>query len=501
MLDHVLYGFSVALTPDNLLYCFLGCLMGTLVGILPGLGPMAAMSLLFGATLKIPPVSGVIMLAGIYYGAQYGGSTTSILLNLPGEAASVVTCLDGYQMARQGRAGPALGMSAFGSFIGGTFAVILLMLIAPPLANFALKFGFPENFSLVILGLVVVSFLSRGSMAKAMIMAIFGLFLGSIGIDIIAGVPKFTFGVITFMDGIGLLPVVMGLFGISEVLLNIEQGVAREVFTQKITNLLPNLQDWKDSIKPICRASILGFLLGIIPGGGAMLASFTSYAVEKKVSKHPEKFGTGVIEGVAGPETANNSGASGAFVPLLTLGIPSNGVMALLLGFLLTQGVHTGPLLLKDHADIFWGVITSMYIGNVMLLILNLPLIGMWVKILKVPYAILAPMILLFCVIGSFSLSNNIVDVFTMVASGIMGYIFKKIDYDATPLVLAMVLSKMLENSLRQSLLLSHGSFSIFVTRPISLTLLVISFILVIYPLLPLAKMRRKIETLEADEV
>jgi putative tricarboxylic transport membrane protein len=501
MFEHILYGFSVVLTPDNLLYCFLGCLMGTLVGVLPGLGPMAAMSLLFGATLKLPPVSGVIMLAGIYYGAQYGGSTTSILLNIPGEAASVVTCLDGYRMARNGRAGPALGISAFGSFIGGTFSVIMLMLIAPPLANFALRFGFPENFSLVIVGLVVVSFLARGSMAKAMMMAVFGLFLGSIGIDIISGTPKFTFGIISFMDGIGLLPVVMGLFGISEVLLNIEEGVAGEIFTQKITNLLPTRQDWKDSVKPIGRGSILGFLLGIIPGGGAMVASFASYAVEKKLSKHPDKFGTGAIEGVAGPETANNAGASGAFVPLLTLGIPSNGVMALLLGFLLTQGVNTGPLLLKNHPDIFWGVITSMYIGNVMLLVLNLPLIGMWVKVVKIPYPILAPMILLFCVIGAFSLSNNIVDVFTMVACGFLGYLFKKIDYEATPLVLAMVLSKLLENSLRQSLLLSHGSFSIFFTRPISLVLLVISFILVVYPLLPLARMRKKIATLESDDV
>jgi putative tricarboxylic transport membrane protein len=378
--------------------------------------------------------------------------------------------------------------------------VIILMLIAPPLANFALRFGFPENFSLVVLGLVVVSFLARGSMVKAMMMAVFGLFLGSVGLDIMTGTPKFTFGIISFMDGIGLLPVVMGLFGISEVLLNIEEGVAGEIFTQKITNLLPTRQDWKDSVKPIGRGSILGFLLGIIPGGGAMVASFTSYAVEKKLSKHPEKFGTGAIEGVAGPETANNAGASGAFVPLLTLGIPSNAVMALLLGFLLTKGVNTGPLLLKNHPDIFWGVITSMYIGNVMLLVLNLPLIGMWVKILKIPYPILAPMILLFCVIGAFSLNNNIDDVFTMIAFGIVGYLFKKIDYEATPLILAMVLSKMLENTLRQSLLLSHGSFSIFFTRPISLVLLIIAFILVVYPLLPLARMRKKIAALEPDE-
>jgi len=488
------------MAPENLFYCFAGCLMGTLVGVLPGLGPMATMSLLFGATLKLPPVSGVIMLAGIYYGAQYGGSTTSILLNIPGEAASVVTCLDGYQMARQGRAGPALGICAFGSFIGGTIAVILLMLVAPPLAYFALRFSFPEYFSLVIMGLVVVSFLARGSMAKALLMAAFGLFLGNIGMDIITGQEKFTFGVISFMDGIGLLPICMGLFGVTEVLLNIEQGISQEVFSGKITNLLPNRQDWKDSIKPIGRGSILGFLLGIIPGGGAMISSFASYVMEKKLSKHPEKFGTGVIEGVAGPETANNAGSQGAFVPLLTLGLPSNAVMALMLGFLLTQGVGVGPLLLKDHPDIFWGVIISMYIGNIMLLILNLPLIGIWVKILKVPYPILAPMILLFVVIGAFSLNNNVVDIYVMLAFGIIGYLFNKFDYEPAPLILATVLSQMLENSLRQSLLLSYGSFTIFFTRPISVVLLSISFLLIISPVLPLGALRQKISGLARDE-
>jgi putative tricarboxylic transport membrane protein len=483
MLNDIIYGFSVALTFGNLFYCFLGVLMGTLVGVLPGLGPVAAMSILFTVTLKIPPVSGMIMLAGLYYGAQYGGSTTSILINIPGEASSVVTCFDGYQMARQGRAGSALGMSAFGSFIGGTLGVVGLMLAAPLLANFALKFGFPEYFSLMCLGLVIVSFLAKGSMLKAMMMAVLGLFLGTIGIDIIVAKPKFTFGIKSLMDGLGLVPVVMGLFGISEVLLNIEESLDVEVFKTKISNLLPTLQDWKNSIWSILRGTVIGFFLGILPGGGPLVASFASYGVEKKVSKHPEKFGTGAIEGVAGPETANNAASAGGFIPLLTLGIPSNAVMALLLGLLLTHGVQVGPLLLKQHSDIFWGVVTSMYIGNAMLLVLNLPLIGLWVKVLKVPYPILFPLILLFCVIGSYSLNNNIEEVLIMIAFGIFGYLMKKFEYEPAPLILAMVLSPMMEPALRQSLLVSHGSFLIFFTRPISVTLLSIAIILLIFPI------------------
>ena len=500
MPNDILYGISVALTFQNLIYCFLGVLMGTLVGVLPGLGPVAAMSLLFTSTLHLPPVSGMIMLAGIYYGAQYGGSTTSILLNIPGEASSVITCLDGYQMARQGRAGPALGISAFGSFIGGTLSVVGLMLMAPPLANLALEFGFPENFSLMCLGLVVVSFLARGSMLKAMAMVAFGLFLGTIGIDILVGKPRFTLRIKSLMDGVGLIPVVMGLFGISEVLLNVEEGLSRDVFKAKISHLLPSLKDWKDSIKPILRGTVLGFFLGILPGGGAIVSSFTSYAVEKRFSKYPEKFGTGVIEGVAGPETANNAGSSGAFVPLLTLGIPSNAVMALLLGLLLTQGVQVGPLLLKQHSDIFWGVVVSMYIGNVMLLILNLPLIGLWVKILKIPYPILFPLILLFCVIGSYSLNNSTEDVLLMIAFGILGYLMKKFEYEGAPMILALVLSPLMENAFRQTLLISQGSFLIFITHPISATLLFVSLILLLYPLIPWFKFRGKLESLKGDE-
>jgi putative tricarboxylic transport membrane protein len=483
MLNDVIYGFSVALTFGNLFYCFLGVLMGTLVGVIPGLGPVAAMSLLFSATLKISPVSGMIMLAGIYYGAQYGGSTTSILLNIPGEASSVATCFDGYQMARQGRAGPALGISAFGSFIGGTLSVVGLMLAAPPLANFALKFGFPEYFSLMCLGLVIVTFLAKGSMLKAMMMAVLGLFLGTIGIDIIVAKPKFTFGINILMDGLGVVPVVMGLFGVSEVLLNIEESLKTEVFKTKISNLLPTIQDWKNSIWSILRGTVIGFFLGILPGGGALVSSFASYAIEKKVSKHPEKFGTGAIEGVAGPETANNAAAGGAFIPLLTLGIPSNAVMALLLGLMLSHGVQVGPLLLRQHSDIFWGVVTSMYIGNAMLLVLNLPLIPLWVKILKIPYPILFPLILLFCVIGSYSLNNNIVEVLIMIVFGIVGYLMKKFEYEAAPLILAMVLSPMMEDALRQSLVVSHGNILIFFTRPISVTLLSIALILLIFPI------------------
>lgn len=499
-MHEVLYGFSVALTFQNLFYCFIGVLLGTLVGVLPGIGPVAALSLLFTATLKIPPVSGMIMLAGLYYGAQYGGSTTSILLNLPGEAASVITCVDGYQMARKGRAGPALGISAFGSFIGGTLSVLGLMLLAPPLAHFALNFGFAENFSLMCLGLVIVSFLARGSMIKAIMMAAFGLFLGTIGTDVMVGMPKFTFGIKSLWDGVGLVPVVVGLFGISEVILNLEEGLSRDIFKTRISNLFPNLKDWKDSFWPILRGTLLGFFIGILPGPGTVISSFTSYGVEKKLSKYPEKFGTGVIEGVAGPETANNAASTGCFITLLTLGIPSNAVMALLLGLLLTHGVQVGPLLMTHHSDIFWGVVVSMYIGNAMLLVLNLPLIGLWIQILKIPYPILFPFILLFCVVGSYSLNSNSEDVLIMIAFGILGCVLKKLDYEGAPLVLALVLSPMMENTFRQALLTSRGSFLIFFTRPISATLLSIAFILLIYPLLPWFKRKRKWEGLEADQ-
>jgi putative tricarboxylic transport membrane protein len=476
----LLSGFQVVLQPANFLYCFIGVFIGTLIGVLPGIGPIGAMSILLPTTFGVSPVSAIIMLAGIYYGAMYGGSTTSILVNIPGESASVVTCLDGYQMARNGRAGPALGISAFGSFIGATFSIIALMFLAAPLAKVALKFGPPEYFSLMCLCLTILIYLAKGSVIKAVIMGLFGLLLSTVGLDLTTGKPRFAYGSPTLYDGIGMVPLVMGLFGISEVLSNIEGRLERTIFKSKIRNLLPNLDDWKKSSGPITRGSVLGFLLGILPGGGSITSSFVSYTVEKKFSKHPEEFGKGAIEGVAGPETANNAAAGGSFVPLLVLGIPPNAVMAVLLGALIIQGVAPGPTLISDHPDIFWGVIASMYVGNAMLLLLNLPLIGMWVKVLKVPYGILMPLILLFCLIGSFSLNNNIYDVVIMLIFGIVGYILRKFEYEEAPLVLAFILGPIMETAFRRSLIMSDGKFSIFWTRPISAVALIIAVLLFI---------------------
>jgi putative tricarboxylic transport membrane protein len=447
------------------------------------------------------PVGSVIMLAGIYYGAMYGGSTTSILLNIPGESASVVTCLDGYQMARQGRAGPALGISAMGSFIGGTLSIFGLMLMAPPLAEMALKFGPPEYFSLMFVGLVMLTFLAGDSMPKALCMAALGLFLGNIGTDILSGTERFTFDIPILIDGPGLSPVAMGLFGLSEVLLNLEISVKRDIFQTTLKGLFPNLEDWKRCFLPILRGSVAGFFLGILPGGGGVLASFMSYTMEKKFSRHPERFGQGAIEGVAGPETANNAGAGGAFIPLLTLGIPSNAVMAILLGALLINGMQPGPMLIKEHPDLFWGAVTSMYLGNVMLLILNLPLIGLWVQVLKIPYRFLFPLILLFCVIGAFSLNNNSAEVALMVIFGILGYLLRKFKYPLAPIVLALVLGPMLEKALRQSLLMSAGSGMIFLTSPISLAMLLVAFFLLISSLVPwVTKKREDIQEASKDD-
>jgi putative tricarboxylic transport membrane protein len=471
-------GFSVILQPLNLLYCFIGVFIGTLIGVLPGIGPVGTMSILLPVTFGMSPVAAIIMLAGIYYGAMYGGSTTSILVNIPGEAASVVTCLDGYQMARQGRAGPALGISALGSFIGGTFSIVALMFLVFPLAQAALKFGPPEYFSLVCMSMTLLIYLAKGSVMKAIVMILVGLILSTVGIDLISGMPRFAFGSSTLTDGLGLVPVAMGLFGISEVLTNLEGPLERNIFETKIKNLLPNKEDWKRSAGPIARGSILGFFLGILPGGGAVISSFLSYSIEKKISKHPQEFGKGAIEGVAGPETANNAGAGGSFVPLLALGIPPNVVMALLLGALMIHGVTPGPLLISQHPDVFWGTIASMYIGNIMLLLLNLPLIGLWVKVLKIPYRILMPLILLFCLIGSYSLSNNIWDVVVMVIFGIAGYILRKFEYEEAPLLLAFILGPLIETNFRQALIMSDGRLSIFVTRPISAVALAVSALL-----------------------
>jgi len=492
-IQNVLYGFQVALQPMNLIYCFFGVLLGTLVGVLPGLGPSAAIAMLLPSTFKINPVSGTIMLAGIYYGAMYGGSTTSILVNIPGEAASVVTCLDGYQMALKGRAGPALGIAAFGSFIAGTFAVIALTLMGPPLAGIALKFSFPEYFSMMIVGIVVLTYLSSGSMVKALMMAMVGLILSGVGMDVISGIYRFSYFRI-LLDGIGIVPTVMGLFGISEVLMNLEAEVKRDIVAARVKNLLPTLKDWADSIWSIIRGTVLGFFLGIIPGGGSVIASFASYAIEKKVSKHPEEFGKGAIQGVAGPEAANNAAAGGAFIPLLTLGIPANPVVAILLGALIIHGLQPGPLLMNKAPDLFWGVVTSMYIGNGMLLILNLPLIGLWVQVLRVPYYLLYPLILLFCLIGSYSLDNRIGDVIIMLIFGVAGYLLKKFRYEGAPLVLALVLGRMLESNFRQSLIAARGDFSIFVSRPISLAFLAVAALLLI---IPIFTQRKKLSTLE----
>jgi putative tricarboxylic transport membrane protein len=426
------------------------------------------------------------MLSGVYYGATYGGSTTSILVNIPGEASSVVTCLDGYQMARQGRAGPALGIAAFGSFIAGTISIFGLMLAAPALAKFALRFGPPEYFSLIFLAFSILIYLAAGSTLKAILIAAVGVFVGTIGTDFITGDPRFVYGSLTLSDGIGLVPVVMGLFGIAEVLDNLEKQEGKiEVLKTKLKGFLPSLQDWKASLAPIFRGSVLGFLLGTLPGGGAIIASFTSYAVEKKVSKHPERFGKGAIEGVAGPESANNAGAGGNFIPLMTLGLPANVVMALLLGGLMIHGIRPGPMLIQEQPELFWGLVTSMYVGNAMLLVLNLPLIPLWVRLLSIPYRFLFPLILLICVIGVYSLGSNKWEIVLMVTFGIIGYLMRKFKYEPAPFVFALVLGPTMENSLRQSLLMSEGSPIIFFTEPISCILLVAGLLLFTLPLLP----------------
>jgi len=472
----------------------IGVLLGTLVGVLPGLGPAATIALLLPVTFTMSPETALIMIAGIYYGAQYGGSTTSILVNIPGEASSVVTCLDGYQMARRGRAGPALGISAFGSFIGGTLSVVGLMLLGPVLARFALKFGPPEYFALMLLGIVILTFLSKGSMVKSFISAVIGLFVGTIGIDTLYGAQRFTYGSLTLMDGVGLVPVAMGLFGISEVLINIEQREVRDIFKSKIKGLLPTRQDWRESTGPVLRGSIVGFFLGILPGGGAIMASFTSYAMEKRISRHPESFGKGAIAGVAGPETANNAATGGAMIPLLSLGIPSNVIMALLIGAMMIHGIKPSCFLINEHPRIFWGVITSMYVGNILLLVLNLPLIGLWVRLLKVPYGILFPLILLFCLIGVYTVSNNSYEVLIMLIFGAVGYVMRKAGFEPAPLLFAMVIGPIMETALRQSLLHSRGQFNIFFNRPISAVLIVAAILLLLAPLFP--RVGRKRETI-----
>jgi putative tricarboxylic transport membrane protein len=500
VITNVGLGLSVALEPVNLLFCFMGVLVGTFVGVLPGLGPAATIALLLPLTFKLPPATAIIMLAGIYYGAMYGGSTTSILISIPGEAASIVTCLDGYQMARQGRAGPALGIAAIGSFIAGTFGVVALMFLAPVLGRAALSFGPAEYFALTFLGLTLVAYLGRGSMNKALLMAILGLLAGTVGMDPISGEQRFTFGSLTLGDGLGLVPVAMGMFGIAEVLENLGITVGADVYKRKIQGLLPNLKDWKDSFWPILRGSVIGFFVGILPGPSTAMSSFASYAVEKRLSRHPERFGTGVIEGVAGPESANNAATAGAFIPLLSLGVPSNIVMALLVGALMIHGIPPGPLFISRYPELFWGVVTSMYVGNVMLLVLNLPLIGIWVRVLKVPYSYLFPLILLFCLIGVYSLNNNVVEIWIMVSFGIFGFLLRKGGFEGAPFLLALVLGPMMETSLRQSLIISRGSFGVFFTRPISALLLSLGIVFLITPLIPALRRRRERLAAEAAQ-
>jgi putative tricarboxylic transport membrane protein len=499
--NNLYLGFQVALMPANLLFCCIGVVLGTLVGVLPGIGPVGAMALLLPVTFGVSIHASIIMLAGIYYGAMYGGSTTSILVNIPGEASSVVTCLDGHQMARQGRAGPALGISAIGSFIGGTISIIGLMLIAKPLANAALGFGPPEYFALMCAGLIILTYLTQGSMVRGLMMALAGILLGAIGLDMMVGLPRFTFGVNQLTDGIGIVPLVMGLFGISEVFVNIDTAIKREILQTKIKHIWPSLADYAQSKWAIIRGSVIGFFLGILPGGGAILASFVSYAMEKKLAKEPDRFGKGAIEGVAGPETANNAAAGGSMIPLLALGIPSNIVMAMLFSAFIIHGVQPGPMLMRNSPDIFWGLVVSMYVGNAMLVLLNLPLIGFWVQLLKIPYRILMPLILLFCLIGAYSVTNSTFDVSLMIFFGGVGYLMRKFGYEAAPLVLAFVLGPLLEQNLRQSLLMSCGSFTIFFTRPISGVTMAIAFLLLLSNLIPFMKKRReKVEDILKEE-
>ena len=472
--DNLLLGFSVAFRPDVLIYAFLGCLVGTLVGMLPGIGPLAGISILLPVTFGLDATKAIVMLAGIYYGSQYGGSTTSILMRIPGEAASVMTCIDGYAMARKGRAGAALAIAAVGSFVAGTFGVILLTLVAPPLATFALRFGPPEYTALLVLGLVFLAYMSTTSLARTMIMACAGLLLGCIGIDVMSGHFRYAFDIKELGDGIGIVPVAVGLFGLGEILSTPSKTVTGKVVPPRFAELMPNRQEWRQSAMPIARGSVLGFLVGIVPGSAHIIASFLSYAVEKRISKTPEEFGKGAVAGIAGPESANNSASTGAFVPMLALGLPTGPVTAVLMAALLIHGVPPGPQLVTDHPQVFWGFIASMYVGNLMLLALNLPLVGLFVRVLQIPYAYLYTLIIMFCIIGVYEVNHSIVDVWIMLIMGVVGYTLRKFDFDPAPLVLGLVIAPTLELSLRQSLVMSSGNWTIFFSRPIAAVLFAI---------------------------
>ncbi|MCC7017277.1 MAG: tripartite tricarboxylate transporter permease [Rhodospirillales bacterium] len=478
-LQNLALGFSVATAPELLLFAFVGWLVGTLVGMLPGVGPLAGISLLLPATFGLNPTTAIVLLGGIYYGAMYGGSTTSILMRIPGEAASVMTCLDGYAMTQRGRAGAALAIAALGSFVAGSLSIVGLMLLAPPLAALALRFGPPEYFGLLVLGLFVLAVLTGGSVVKTLAMAVLGLFLGTIGIDLMSGFFRFQYGLHELGDGIGIVPVAVGLFGISEILLALGKTETPKVQKPKLKELLPSRRELADSAAPIGRGTVLGFLIGIIPGSAHIISSFVSYALERKISKHPERFGQGAIEGVAGPESANNSAACGAFVPMLALGVPSGPIPAVMLAALMIHGVAPGPMLMSEQPKLFWGFVASMYIGNLMLLVLNLPLVGLLVNLLRIPYAYLYPVILVFCVLGVYAVNQSVVDVWIMIAMGGLGYLLRKFDFEVAPVVLGLVLSPMLETALRQSLAMSSGDWSIFVTRPIAAGLIGLALLLV----------------------
>ncbi len=485
-------GFAVALTWQNLAFCFIGVALGTLIGVLPGIGPVATIAMLLPITFHFEPASALIMLAGIYYGAQYGGSTTSILVNLPGEASSVVTCLDGYQMARQGRAGAALAIAALGSFFAGCVATLILATLAPPLAELAFKFGPAERFSLMVLGLVAAVTLAQGSLLKAVTMILLGILLGLIGADPEVGRMRYTFGLPQLTDGIGFVVVAMGIFAFGEIIANLERGENREVFTKNIQGLWPTRDDFRLAWKAVLRGTGIGSLLGILPGGGSVLGAFASYMAEKKLAKDPSRFGKGAIEGVAGPESANNAGAQTSFIPLLTLGIPSNAVMALMVGAMIIHGIQPGPQVMQERPELFWGMIASMWIGNLLLVILNLPMIGVWVKLLSVPYRLLYPAILVLCCIGIYSLNNSVFDVGLAVFFGLLGYAFIKFRCEPAPLMLGFVLGPMLEENLRKAMTISRGDPSVFVTRPLSMSMLLIAVVLFAIVVLPAVRRKRE---------
>ena len=492
LLDNLSLGFTTALTLQNLLYCFIGVLLGTMIGVLPGLGPIATIAMLLPATYALPPIAALIMLAGIYYGAQYGGSTTAILVNIPGESSSVVTAIDGYQMARRGRAGVALFTAGFGSFFAGCVATLVLAAFAAPLAEVAFKFGPAEYFSLMVLGLIGAVVLASGSLVKAIGMIVLGLLLGLVGTDVNSGAARYSFDIPELTDGIGFVAIAMGVFGFAEIMNNLEQKEKRETFLDKVTTLWPSKEDFKRMVPSILRGTGIGSILGVLPGGGAALAAFAAYSVEKKTSKHSAEFGKGAIEGVAGPESANNAASQTSFIPLLTLGIPPNAVMALMVGAMTIHNIQPGPQVMTSNPALFWGLIASMWIGNLMLIILNLPLIGVWVKMLTIPYRHLYPAILVFCCIGVYTVNNSNFDIFMTAAFGVAGYLFFKLGCEAPPLLLGFVLGPMMEENFRRAMLLARGDFTVFLTRPLSLGLLIAAAALVVIVTLPAVKKTRE---------